>query len=138
MDATAVASVAADFQKVFGDVTLTGAVNLDLSATTAFAPNTTLALINYNGAWNGGFFTYAGNPLSDNEQFTAGSNTWTIHYAADEGGANYAGDYVAGHFINLTNSLTAIPEPGSWLALACLLSAGSFIRSRRKSPVAAA
>ena len=142
MDSAAAASVAADFQKVRGDLTLSGTVNLILSdlSPAAFAPNTTLALISYNGNWNGGFFTCAGNELGDDEVFTAGANTWQIHYGVSDGGANFADDYAGGdvakgHFINLTNSLTAIPEPSSWLALGCLLGAGALFRSRPKSLV---
>ena len=49
----------------------------------AFAPNsTTLSLIQYVGNWNGGFFTYGSNELTDGEQFTdTYSNHWTISYA---------------------------------------------------------
>ena len=135
MDSAAAPSVAADFQKVFGNLALSGTVTLDLRALSgvAFAANTTLALINYNGEWNGGFFTCGSTVLTDGVQFTDGANnTWQIHYEDSAGGANFAGDYVSGHFINLTNSLTAIPEPASWLALGCLLGAGTFLRSRPK------
>ncbi len=107
----------------------------DLAASSgAFAPNsTTLSLIQYAGNWNGGFFTYGTNELSDGEQFTdAYSNHWTIRYAAEVGGANFASAIAGSHFITLSN-LTAIPEPGSLLALGCLVGSGMFLRSRRRN-----
>ena len=106
----------------------------DLAASSGtFAPNTTtLSLIQYVGNWNGGFFTYGSNELTDGEQFTdAYSNHWTIRYAADTGGANFASAIPESHFITLSN-LTAIPEPGSWLALGCLVGSGMMLRSRRR------
>ena len=127
---------------MFGDLTLSGTVNLNLSATTAFAPNTTLALISYNGEWNGGFFSRDSTVLTEGAQFSVGANTWQIHYEDTDGGTNFTGNYaggdhIKGHFINLTNnltnSITAIPEPGSWLALTCLVGAGACFRSRRTS-----
>ena len=131
MDSAAVPSVAADFQKVFGDLALNGTVTLDLTdlATTpgAFAPNTTLTLINYAGTWNGGFFTCAGNELANHEVFTAGLNTWQINYDAISGGLNFATEYTGGHFV----TLMAVPEPGSWLALGCLVGSGVYLRTRR-------
>ena len=133
MNSGALSSVAADFQKVFGNLALSGTVNLTLadlaSSPVAFAPNTTLSLINYTGTWNGGFFTYAGNELSNNEEFTAGLNIWKITYGDTTGGLNFASEYDPGsHFINLT----AVPEPGSWLALGCVLGSGVLLRSRRR------
>ena len=133
MNSGALSSVAADFQKVFGNLALSGTVNLTLadlaSSPVAFAPNTTLSLINYTGTWNGGFFTYAGNELSNNEEFTAGLNIWKITYGDTTGGLNFASEYDPGsHFINLT----AGPEPGRWLALGCVLGSGVLLRSRRR------
>jgi fibronectin-binding autotransporter adhesin len=127
-----VSAIAADFQKVFGNLALSGTVTLDLTdiagSPVAFAPNTTLSLINYTGTLNSGFFTYDSNELSDGEQFTAGLNTWQINYDAISGGINFASEYhVGGKFI----TLTAVPEPGSWLALGCLVGSGAFLRRRR-------
>ncbi|MEI6607871.1 MAG: autotransporter-associated beta strand repeat-containing protein, partial [Verrucomicrobiota bacterium] len=117
MNSSAGAAVAADLQKVFGNLTLSGTVTLDLTdlavSPTTFVPNTTFSLINYAGTWNGGFFTYAGNELTNHEVFTAGLNTWQINYDAISGGLNFATEYTGGHFV----TLTAVPEPGSWLAL---------------------
>jgi autotransporter-associated beta strand protein len=131
MDSGAAAAVVADFQKVFGNLALTGTVTLDLTdvadAPTAIAPLTTLSLINYTGTWNGGFFTCGTNELANGEVFSAGLNTWQIHYDAIDGGMNFASENTAGHFVNLT----AVPEPGSWLALSGLLGSGVLLRRRR-------
>ena len=130
-------SIAADFQRVFGNLALNGTVKLDLSdlAATpkAFAPNTTLTLINYVGSLSGGFF-YGATPsrLNDGDTLIAGLNTWKISYGATTGGLNFATEYdhgVDSKFINLT--LTAIPEPGSLLALGCLVGSGAFLRTRK-------
>ena len=45
------------------------------------------------------------------------------------GGLNFASEYGSGgQFV----TLTAIPEPGSWLALGCLVGSGILLRSRRR------
>jgi len=132
----------ADLQSVDGNLVLAkvagNVVHLiltDLAAVpAAFAPDTTLTLVRYAGAWNNGYFTYGSNELVDGEQFTAGLNTWTIHYGADTAGMNFASVPVGGSFINLSNSLTSIPEPGSLLALGCLIGSGALLRTRRRKP----
>jgi uncharacterized protein with beta-barrel porin domain len=133
-------AIAADFQKVFGNLALSGTVTLDLTdlaaIPAAFAPDTTLTLINYVGSLSGGFF-YGDTPalLNDGDTLTAGLNTWKISYGATTGGLNFATQYdpsLDSKFINLTLSLTAIPEPGSLLALGCLVGSGAFLRTRRR------
>ena len=60
--------------------------------------------------------------------------TWKISYGATTGGFNFATEYdrsINSKFINLTLALTAIPEPGSLLALGCLVGSGAFLRTRR-------
>ena len=124
----------ADLQVVNGDLTLDSSeghkVYLSV-ADLAIHPeafSTTLSLIRYTGAFSGGFFTYGDTSLPEGAQFTLGANTWKITYTASAGGLNVPlGD--AGHFINLTN-LTAIPEPGSLLALGSLLGIGLCLRRR--------
>lgn len=142
MNSGALAAVGADLLKVTGvdsfgnGVTLSGTVNLTLTdlatSPVAFAPNTVLSLVSYVGNWNGGYFTYDDtNVLEDGTIFTAGLNRWKISYEAGTGGLNFSGDYVSGgKFINLT--LTAVPEPGSLLALGCLVGSGAFLRFRRR------
>jgi len=135
MDSSAGSSVAADLQKVFGNLALNGTVTLDLTNLAEpageFAAGTTLSLINYAGTWNGGFFTYDTQVLTNGATFTAGFNTWQINYDAISGGLNFASEYTSGHFI----TLTAVPEPGSWLALGCLLGSGTFLRRCQRKPV---
>lgn len=131
LDSSAAADVNADLVKVSGNLALSGTVTLDLSdsaaAPAAFAPGTTLTLINYAGTWNGGFFTSAGNELANGETFTAGLNQWRINYDAISGGLNFATDYSAGHFV----TLTAVPEPAPWLGLSCMLGSGALLRRRK-------
>jgi len=62
--------------------------------------------------------------------FTYG-NQWTIRYDAIGGGDNFATPLTGRHFISLSN-LTSIPEPGSLLALGCLVGSGAFLRTRRR------
>jgi autotransporter-associated beta strand protein len=131
MNSAAGSSVAADFLKVFGNLTLNGTVNLDLSnlagSTAAFAVGTTLSLINYTGTLNGGFF-YADHQLADHSVITAGHNTWQINYGATSGGLNFASDVTTGNFV----TLTAVPEPGSWIVLGCLVGSGFVLRRRNR------
>ena len=123
----------ADLQVVNGNLTLDSSTGhpvyltvADLAGTsTAFS--TTLSLINYTGAFSGGFFTYGETELTEGAQFTLGANTWKISYTASAGGLNATG--LTGSFINLTN-LTAIPEPGSLLALGSLVGLGLCLRRR--------
>jgi fibronectin-binding autotransporter adhesin len=133
MDSSAISSASGDLLIVSGNLNLTGPVGLTLpdlgDPNVAFAPNTTLSLINYAGAWNSGYFTYSGNELLDNEVFTAGLNTWKISYYASTGGLNFATEATQAHFVNLT----AVPEPGSLFAIGCLIGSGALLRSRRRA-----
>ncbi|MCX6875850.1 MAG: autotransporter-associated beta strand repeat-containing protein [Verrucomicrobia bacterium] len=137
VDSSFLPDVGADLQQVTGRLSLGNivgneTVNLTMNDVAnidrAFPAGTKFTLINYAGTFNGGFFTYASTLLTEGAQFTAGLNTWQINYGADSGGSNFAGQYVSGHFINLT----AIPEPGTLLALGCLVGSGAFLRSRRR------
>lgn len=122
-------------------VTTSGGLTLDASngaylslsdlGATQLAAGTVVSLVNYAGTLNGGYFTLAGpnTLLTPNSTFTLGANTWQITYADTTGGSNAAG--LSGHFINLT-TLTAVPEPGSLLALGCLVGSGAMLRSRRR------
>jgi len=117
---------------VTGALTLYGHVNLTLSAS-AFTPNTTtLSLMQYTGTLlGGGGFFYGATQLLDGTTFSDGLNTWKISYAANSGGLNFATPIPGSHFITLSN-LTAVPEPGSLLALGCLVGSGAFLRIRRR------
>ena len=111
VDSSVSATVGADLMKVAGNLGLSGTVTLtldDLAVTDlAFANGTIFSLINYTGTWNGGKFTFGGNLLDNNEQFTAGLNTWEIRYDDTTGGSNFSGEYAAGSFVNIT----VVPEP---------------------------
>ena len=132
MNSGAGSAVAADFQEVFGALALNGTVTLDLTnlagPTGAFAVGTKLSLVKYAGLWDGGFFSYGSTLLTDGKVFRAGSNTWQINYEALSGGLNFASEYshLDGNFV----TLTAIPEPGSWIALGCLVGSGMLRRQR--------
>jgi autotransporter-associated beta strand protein len=134
MNSTA-GSYAADLLVVTSGVALNGTVQLGLTdvlggAATRFANGTILTLINYASSLSGGFF-YGETPtlLGEGDTFSAGLNTWKINYNAATGGLNFTGVLNPGsHFINLT----AIPEPGSLLALGCLVGSGMLLRSRRR------
>ena len=131
MDSSAEASVAGDLQIVNGNLTLNGHINLTLSPSAFTANTTTLSLIQYTGSLlGGGGFFFGETALTEGTIFNDGLNNWKISYAATSGGLNFASDIPGSHFITLSN-LTAIPEPGSWLAIACLIGAGAFLRGRR-------
>ena len=126
----------ADLQIVNGNLTLpkTGIADLVLNDTAGtFAANTTtLSLIQYAGTWNGGFFSYGGTSLGNNQPFTdVNGNHWKITYNSDIGGLNFATAIPGSHFVTLSN-LTAVPEPGTLLALGCLIGSGAFLRTRRR------
>ncbi|MCX6876663.1 MAG: autotransporter-associated beta strand repeat-containing protein [Verrucomicrobia bacterium] len=131
VDSSVALVAGADLQKVTGDLALNGIVTLSLTdlagLPTAFANGTTFSLINYTGAWNSGVFTYNAATLADEGQFTAGLNTWQIDYNAITGGANYANEYAAGKFVNIT----VIPEPG--VALLGGLGLLTLLRRRRNA-----
>jgi fibronectin-binding autotransporter adhesin len=93
----------------------------------AFVEDTTVfAMINYTGAWDGGFFTSNGQTLADGSRFFVGSQQWEIDYAATSGGLNFTDDYVSGSFV----TITAVPEPAT-LALAAAASLGLAALTRR-------
>jgi len=60
--------------------------------------------------------------------YMVGLNQWQINYDAISGGLNFATEYTSGHFV----TLTAVPEPGSWLALGCLVGSGTLLRRRSR------
>ena len=119
---------AADLQIVTGNLDLAGTTTLTLTdiatGSVPVAQGTAFSLLNYTGSWNGGLFTFAGDELANNAYFTAGSNTWEIIYDADSGGANFAGEQVAGSFVNIV----AVPEP----ATAMLGALGGLLALRRR------
>lgn len=105
----------------------------------SFLPNTTLSLIQYEGLWNGGMLTYMSNVLANGEVFADSyGNHWTIRYNATSGGGNFVTSLADSHFISLSltavSELTAVPELGGLLGIACLIGSGVFLRSRTRRP----
>jgi autotransporter-associated beta strand protein len=131
MNSSVVGNDKGDLQIVNGNLTLNGHIELALSEST-FTPNTTtLTIIQYTGALLGaGGFFFGETPLSEGTVFNDGHNNWKISYVAPTGGSNFATSIPGSHFITLSN-LTAIPEPGSSLALGCLIGSGALLRRRR-------
>ncbi|MEO5912993.1 MAG: autotransporter-associated beta strand repeat-containing protein [Luteolibacter sp.] len=117
LDSSVSPTVGADLQKVSGDLNLSGTVALtlaDIALTNVALPlGATFSLINYTGSWNNGYFTFGGNEIANNGQFTAGLNTWEISYNATEGGSNFTGEFAGGSdsFVNIA----VVPEPASIL-----------------------
>jgi hypothetical protein len=75
-----------------------------------------ITLIGYStGTWNSGLFTYLGNTLDDDSNFTFSGIDWTFDYNDDVAGANYNSDLASftssGRFV----TMTAIPEPSAAL-----------------------
>ena len=58
--------------------------------------------------------------------FTADANPQVINFVAGLGGYSFAPTAVS------LRELTAVPEPGSLLALGCLIGSGALLRSRRR------
>jgi autotransporter-associated beta strand protein len=127
VDFAAPLATGADLQKVTGALSLNGTVTLTLANLSAgtFADGTTFTLINYSGAWNNGLFTY-GTVLNNGDTFMFNSQLWRIDYNATVGGSNFASEYVAGNFVNMT----AIPEPATWALLAFSLTTVAVLRRR--------
>jgi len=130
VDSSALVSAGADLQIANGELSLNGTVNLSLTNLNVgnFAFDTTFSLINYNGLWNGGLFTYAGNELANGEIFAFNGQNWRIDYNAVAGGDNFTSEYLpSSNFVNLT----VIPEPSTMLLSALGLTVVMSLRRRR-------
>lgn len=132
VDSGAAPAAAADLQVVSGGLSLNNTVTLTLANLSAgtFAEGTTLTLINYNGVWNGGIFTYSGVNLTDERVFTFNGQNWKIDYDATSGGSNFSSEYLtSSNFVNIT----AVPEPSAWLLAIVGLVGAVVFRGRRKN-----
>lgn len=129
LDSSVSLATGADLQIVSGSLNLTGLVTLTLAdiatSPTVFGVGTVFSLINYDGAWNNGLFTYGGDTIANGDEFAAGLNTWRLDYNATTGGSNFTGDQITGNFVNIT----AVPEPSG--ALLGGLGALLLLRRRR-------
>lgn len=89
----------------------------DLGSNAVLTLGTTLTFIDYSGTWNGGLFTYDGNPLADDAIFGFGANNYQISYNGVDG---------------LTSAVTltaVVPEPS--VAMLGLAGCGIFAVLRR-------
>ncbi len=123
-------AVGADLQVVSGNLSLSGTANLTITNLTAgtFANATKFTLINYNGSWNNGLFTFLGNSLADDSTFTFNGQSWQIDYNASSGGSNFSSEYLSSSsYVNIT----AVPEPATWALLAFSLTTVIVLRRRR-------
>ncbi len=130
MDFSASLSVGADLQVVTGNLDLNGTVELTLENLNVgtFANNTKFTLINYNGAWNNGLFTYNSILLNNGDTFSFNGQDWKIDYNATSGGSNFSGEYLSSsNFVNIT----AVPEPAAWILAAFGLTAIVVFRRRK-------
>jgi len=132
LDSGVATSVGADLQRVSGNLSLTGTVTLTLAnlSVGTFAENTKFTLINYNGSWNNGLFTFNSNLLADDSTFSFNGQTWQIDYNASSGGSNFSGEFLSSSsYVNLT----AVPEPATWGLLAASLTALMVFQRRKFS-----
>jgi hypothetical protein len=118
---------AADLLVVNGNLDIAAGTLLEFSdlaglAAQAFVEDSTVfALINYTGAWDGGLFTYNGQPLADGSRFSVGSQLWEIDY--DFVGTvteplNFRNSYVPASGTQTFVTVTAVPEPATLALLA--------------------
>jgi hypothetical protein len=131
MEIDSSSGLAADLLRAAGGFSLSGTVGLsitDLSAgSPAFPQGTTLSLVNYGGAWNGGLFRVAGEAVADGGIFTIGGQSWLMDYDATLGGLNFAGEYLpSSSFVNIV----AVPEPSTAVMLVLGLAAAGASRLR--------
>jgi autotransporter-associated beta strand protein len=118
----------ADLLHSSGSLGITSGATIDLSdlGSSLVTEGFRLSLISYDGTWNGGLFSYLGNPLTNGSQVNLGPNSWVFKYNDTLAGANFADDQLgASSFV----TLTAIPEPAS--AILAALASLTLLRRRR-------
>lgn len=101
----------------------------DLAATIVSA-GTKLSLVNYNGAWNGGLWTFQGNSLANNSEIVVGLNRWLFRYNDTSPGINVGGGSYAG-FV----TVQAIPEAGAAILVGLCIASVAGLSLRRRRPV---
>jgi hypothetical protein len=134
---------AADLLVVNGNLDIAAGTLLEFSdlaaQAQAFVEDTTVfAMINYTGTWDGGLFTYNGQPLADGSRFSVGSQLWEIDY--DFVGTvteplNFRNSYVPASGTQTFVTVTAVPEPATLVLLAAAASLALLRRARCPSPL---
>ena len=132
---------AADLLVVTGDVTITPGTVLnfaDLNASPqAFVEDTTIfAMINYTGSL-AGTFRYNGTALADGSRFTVGSQMWEIDYDYAYTGSNiqplnYSADFLPASDTQTFVTVTAVPEPSTYVMLAIAGGIAAVAARRRR------
>jgi autotransporter-associated beta strand protein len=127
--------LAGDLVNVDGDLNITAGVILSLveSGFGLLAPNTKFTMISYDDVWNGGVFTYLGDPLNDGELFTLGANTYKIDYDDPSVALGVNSGLGSGAF-DTGVTLTVVPELTSVLGfgLTGLVAAAAVWYGRRR------
>ena len=145
VDSTNLASLgtAADLLVVDGNLSITAGSLLsfaDLNQTPQpfVEDSTVFAMINYTGTWDGGQFTYGGQPLADGSRFTVGSQMWEIDYDYAYNGSNtqplnFSGDFLPVSGTQTFVTVTAVPEPSTYLMLVIAAGMGAIAARRRRT-----
>ncbi len=98
-------------------------------------------MINYTGTWDGGVFTYNSQPLADGSRFFVGSQMWEIDYDYAYNTAsptttqplNYSADFLPGSGTQTFVTVTAVPEPSTYVMLAIAAGIGAIAARRRRT-----
>jgi hypothetical protein len=135
---------AADLLVVNGALNIAAGTLLEFSdlaaQAQAFVEDTTVfAMINYTGAWDGGFFTYNSQTLTNGSRFMVGSQLWEIDYAyiydtVTPGSTvrplNFQGSHLPATGTQTFVTITAVPEPATLALFAAAASLAAFARRR--------
>ena len=134
---------AADLLVVDGNLSIAAGSLLsfaDLNQTPqAFVEDSTVfAMINYTGTWDGGSFTYNSQPLADGSRFTVGSQMWEIDYDYAYNGSNtqplnFSGDFLPVSGTQTFVTVTAVPEPSTYLMLVIAAGMGAIAARHRRT-----
>jgi autotransporter-associated beta strand protein len=110
MNNDAAPAVAGDLTFASGNLTVATGTILTLAelGSGSWDLDEKLTLISYDGTWNSGVFTYDGNPLLDDTNFSFNGTTWNINYNDAFKGSNYTSD-ATGTFV----TITVVPEPAT-------------------------
>jgi autotransporter-associated beta strand protein len=128
VDSAATRATAADLAAVSGGLTISSGAILTLTELGAgsWSQGEKLTLISYTGTWNGGVFTYGGNPLANNDTFTFSTAQWRITYDDPQKGLNFPAD-ATGTYV----TITVVPEPAAGsVGLMTMIAGGWMMRCR--------